>query len=363
MTPIERYQQLLDSGEFQTDVSQKVAVEALQRVFDELVRPAPKKGWASRWLKRSAQNQVVGLYMWGGVGRGKTWLMDLFYDALPGARKMRMHFHRFMRRVHADLTALDGVVNPLDTIADRIATETDIICFDEFFVTDITDAMLLGGLFEALFNRGVALVATSNIEPSRLYENGLQRSRFLPAIKQVEQHCEVLNVDGGTDYRLRTLKQAKLFYYPHDGDTEAALIDSFNHLAGHCSWSENVDIEVERRIIIAKRVCSDVAWFDFSALCDGPRSQHDYIELARQFQAVIISDMPSLNSQIEDQARRFIYLVDEFYDSRVKLIISAAVSLEHLYQGEHLQFEFQRTLSRLLEMQSEDYLASAHSPG
>lgn len=297
--------------------------------------------------------------MWGGVGRGKTVLMDLFFESLPFDAKRRMHFHRFMQYVHRELKALGGVSDPLLNVADRFAAEVRVICFDEFFVSDIGDAMILGELMAALFERGVTLVATSNIPPDGLYENGLQRSRFVPAIAMLKAHTTVLNVDGGTDYRLRVLERAEIYHYPLDEAADASLGASFIALAPDPP-QDNVTLDIEGRPIQARRCAEDVVWFDFAAICDGPRSQNDYIELARIFHAVIISDVPQFTRRTEDLARRFISLVDEFYDHSVKLILSAEVGLESLYQGERLSFEYERTKSRLLEMQSHDYLAEIH---
>ena len=306
-----------------------------------------------------------GLYFWGGVGRGKTYLMDMFYDSVPGEAKLRIHFHRFMRRVHHELADLDGVKNPLERVADKIAAEASLICFDEFFVSDITDAMILAGMFEALFDRGVCLVATSNIAPDGLYKDGLQRARFLPAIALINAHTEVLNVDGGVDYRLRTLEQAQLYYTPLDQGADISLMSSFERLAPNKEGSEvnieiDVPIEIEGRYIQSRYLADDVVWFDFDALCDGPRSQNDYIELAKEFHTVLISDVPQMGRDNEDRARRFIHLVDEFYDRNIKLVLSAEVELFDLYASGRLAFEFQRTCSRLQEMQSHDYLAAAH---
>ena len=302
-----------------------------------------------------------GLYFWGGVGRGKTYLMDAFYDCLPFERKLRVHFHRFMQRVHRELAELEGEKNPIDVLGERLAREAEVICFDEFFVSDIADAMILANFLEAIFSRGIALVATSNIAPDGLYENGLQRARFLPAIALLKEHTRVLNVDAGTDYRLRTLEQAQLYHYPPGAETDASLRDSFARLAPDAPrhWDR---IEVNGRYLTCRCLADDVAWFEFPELCDGPRSQNDYIELAREFHAVILSGVPYMDGAKDDQCRRFINLVDEFYDRNVKLVIAAAGPAEELYSGSQLAFEFERTLSRLHEMQSHEYLALEHRP-
>ncbi|MFP8967110.1 cell division protein ZapE [Pokkaliibacter sp. CJK22405] len=365
MTPLERYKQDLQREDFQYDAAQEMAVKHLQRVFDELIahKETSSGGLLKRLFGGGATNKepVKGLYFWGGVGRGKTYLMDTFYECLPFAEKKRLHFHRFMQRVHQDLKALAGTANPLVKIGEKYAAEARVLCFDEFFVTDITDAMILGGLLEQLFSRGVTLVTTSNIVPDGLYKDGLQRARFLPAIALLNKHTEVVNVDSGVDYRLRALEQAELYHSPLDEDAEQSLHSSFCSLLRDASkLEENASIEINQRNLTARKVCDDIVWFEFDELCDGPRSQNDYIELAREFHAIILSNVPVLGNGKDDQARRFINLVDEFYDSGVKLIISAAKPLDELYAGGRLSFEFERTTSRLLEMQSKEYLAREH---
>jgi cell division protein ZapE len=272
---------------------------------------------------------------------------------------MRVHFHRFMQRVHRELKTLKDTKNPLDVVADRLSEETMVICFDEFFVSDIGDAMILAGLMTALFERGVSLVCTSNIEPDGLYRDGLQRARFLPAIALVKQHTEVVNVDGGNDYRLRTLEQAQLYHYPLSDEASQSLERSYLSLA-LAAGEHKPELEINGRIIRARRHADDIVWFDFRELCDGPRSPSDYIELAREFHAVIVSGVPHFVGDNDDQARRFINLVDEFYDRNVKMIISAAGPIHQLYQKGRLSFEFERTQSRLLEMQSQEYLEREH---
>lgn len=365
LTPLARYQQDIAGG-FKVDAAQQRAIELLQDLYERLLaapRPA-RPGWWTRLI--GAQRPITpekGLYFWGGVGRGKTYLMDVFYDSLPFEQKMRVHFHRFMKRVHQELKGLGGEKNPLEKVADRLASETRVICFDEFFVSDITDAMILGTLLQALFNRGVTLVATSNIVPDGLYKDGLQRARFLPAIAMLNEHTQVVNVDGGVDYRLRALEQAELYHSPLGPEAEVAMMQSFEALVpDHEEIEQDVDLEVEGRILRARFEGEDVVWFDFKVLCDGPRSQNDYIELAKIYHAVLVTDVPVLGGQKDDQARRFINMVDEFYDRNVKLVISAEVPLTELYSGGRLNFEFERTSSRLLEMQSKDYLAKPHKP-
>ena len=364
LTPGQRYQRDLASPDFVRDAAQARAVEHLERLYVDLVASHGRRrqGLLRRALERGRVTPVWapvrGLYFWGGVGRGKTYLMDAFYDSLPFEEKQRRHFHRFMRHVHRELKRLEGQVNPLEEVAATFARQCRVLCFDEFFVTDITDAMILAGLLRGLLERGMALVATSNIVPAELYRDGLQRGRFLPAIALLERHVEVVNVDGGTDYRLRQLERTELYHTPPGAAAQECLMRSFTALAPD-EIRKDVALEIEGRMIPARWVADDVAWFDFSALCDGPRSQNDYIELAREFHAILISDVPGFDHQ-DDRARRFINLVDEFYDRNVKLILSAEWPMEQLYRGGRLRFEFERTLSRLQEMQSREYLARPH---
>ncbi|MDR9438317.1 MAG: cell division protein ZapE [Halomonas sp.] len=379
-TPMTRYRADLERNGFQPDAAQEQAVKHLQRLYDELVatplaRVVPPKrggGIKSRMAGLLGRRDRVvssepllpmihGLYFWGGVGRGKTYLMDTFFETLPFPEKMRTHFHRFMQRVHNELEHYKGERNPLTLIAAKFAAEARVICFDEFFVKDITDAMILANLLESLFAHGVVLVATSNIVPGELYKDGLQRARFLPAIDLLERHCEVVNVDSGIDYRLRALERAQIFHAPLDDAAEAELARSFREIAGH-EGEEGAPIEINHRVLHALRLHDDVVWFEFTELCDGPRSQNDYIELAREFHSVLVSNVTCMGGATDDQARRFINMVDEFYDRGVKLLMSAEVPAEQLYRDGRLAFEFQRTLSRLQEMQSHDYLALPHEP-
>ncbi len=364
MTPLERYNTDLEREGFIRDEAQASAVARLDDLHRRLARaPADSGGGllgrAFRRLRKIPKTPERGLYMWGGVGRGKTYLMDMFFECVESEQKLRMHFHRFMYRVHHDLTRLAGTRNPLETVADGLAAEARVLCFDEFFVSDIGDAMILGELLEKLFARGVTLVATSNIHPEGLYENGLQRSRFLPAIAALLEHCEVLNVDGGVDHRLRALERADIYRCPAGEEAEAALRAAFDSLVPE-AVIEGAVLLIEGREIQTRAATDDVVWFDFSAVCDGPRSANDYIELARIYHAVLISNVPQFGSNDDDRARRFISLVDEFYDHGVKLIMSGEVPLTELYAGTRFEFEFQRTSSRLLEMQSHEYLARRH---
>jgi cell division protein ZapE len=365
LSPLARYQQDLASGTFQSDSAQLAAVNELQRIYDALVKryqdTQTQKGLKRFKLAKKLQQPVNGLYLWGGVGRGKTYLMDLFFDALPFRRKMRMHFHRFMQRVHKELNEFRGEKNPLSLVAERIHADAVIICFDEFFVTDITDAMLLKGLFEQLFERGVTLVATSNIIPDRLYENGLQRERFLPAIALVKNYCQVLNVDSGIDYRLRVLTHVELYHHPLDAAAQQILQQSFEELA-HGTHIYHDSIIINARDVMVKARTEDVLWCTFNELCEKPRSASDYIEIAREYHTVLLGDVPLLGEKNDDSTRRFINLVDELYDRQVKLIITAQESIDNLYSGGRLNFEIKRTRSRLQEMQSQEYLELPHLP-
>ncbi len=367
-----RYEQKLSQDDFKPDDVQRDAITRLDAVQRALIvsqhePSASGKGLFGRLSrlmgkeKSEARAPVRGLYMWGGVGRGKTWVMDLFFQSIPSDRKLRFHFHRFMLRVHEELIQLQGQSDPLLTIADRFKAETDILCFDEFFVSDITDAMLLGTLMEALFARGITLVVTSNILPDELYRNGLQRARFLPAIEQIKQHCDVMNVDAGIDYRLRPLTSAHLWNAPLNEATHAEMERMFKVLAGSARDDAPV-LEINHRQMATLGVSEGVLAIDFLTLCGEGRSQHDYIELSRRFHSVLLCDVPVMIYKTEDQARRFLALVDEFYEHHVKLVVAAEASLFEIYQGTRLKFEYQRCLSRLQEMQSEEYLRLPHLP-
>ncbi len=359
LSPLQRYEQAISSGDFTRDEQQYQAMSYLDNLYHELNASAEQKKGFFSFLK-SKPEAPKGLYMWGGVGRGKTWMMDMFYESLTIERKMRQHFHHFMQRVHRELNAIQGESNPLEKVADIIYAEAVIICFDEFFVSNVSDAMILGDLFTMLFNRGVTLVATSNIEPSGLYKDGLHRDRFLPAIKEVERHTQVMNIDSGIDYRLRVLQQAELYKYPLTRENHHWLANRFASLANNMKISE-APIEVNGREIQVNARTATILFCDFRHLCMQPRSAADFIEIANRYSTVLVNAVPALNDNLRDPTRRFIYMVDEFYDRRVKLLIRAEQSILELYQGEKLAFEIERTRSRLLEMQSEDYLKMKHS--
>lgn len=368
LSPIEKYKQDLTRDDFQHDVAQENAVKQLQRLYEDLQnKPLPVAGFKkilNRWKRvvaKKEQPAVQGLYFWGGVGRGKTYLVDTFYDCLPFKNKMRVHFHRFMHRVHQEMKGLTGQSDPLKIIAKRFADETCIICFDEFFVSDITDAMILGTLFEELFAHNVTLVATSNIIPDELYRNGLQRARFIPAINLINKHCDVVNVDSGIDYRLRTLEQAEIYHFPLDAVADENLNTYFQQLSVEVG-RKNAVIDINNRQLTTMQESDGVVHFEFSELCESARSQGDYMELSRLYHTVLIANVTQMNADSDDAARRFIAMVDEFYERNVKLIISAQVTMTELYNQGSLVFEFKRCLSRLQEMQSHDYLASEHLP-
>lgn len=370
LSPKQRYSADLDRAGFVADAAQANAVDLLEDLFHRLVARADKQSHPFAGFGSALRGKVLGskrrrpeqgLYFWGGVGRGKTYLVDTFFEALPFQAKMRVHFHRFMQRVHDDLTGLAGEKNPLEKIADNISKEALVICFDEFFVSDIADAMLLGGLMEALFHRGVTLVATSNIQPSELYKDGLQRGRFLPAIALIEQYTQVVNVDSGTDYRLRTLEKAELWHCPLDPEASGVLASNFSALANEVAPLAGA-IEINHRTIEVVSAVESILWVTFEELCQKPRSASDFVELGRIYQTVLLDGIRVMGADEEDVARRFINLIDEFYDRNVKLVATAEASPEGLYQGARLQFEYQRTLSRLREMQSREYLAQEHRP-
>ena len=361
-TPLSRYQQDLQNPEFEEDAAQRVAVENLQRLFDELINVEPsKQGFFAKFglSAKKIQRPVQGLYLWGGVGRGKTYLADAFFECLPFEQKLRMHFHRFMHRVHLERKQQKDQSDPLVLIGEQLAKEARVLCFDEFVVNDVADAVILAKLMRVLFDNGVSLVATSNVEPKDLYKNGLQRQLFMPAIDMIYEYTDVLNIDSGIDYRLLFLDKAETYFSPNNAVAKDGMLYNFEHLAPDDGIDNGV-IEIEGRDLAYIKRADGVIWFNFEELCDGPRSQADYIELARCFHSILLSDVIVMDRLKEDQARRFINLVDVFYDHNVKLIISAEAMVEELYQGSRVEFEFQRTISRLQEMQSHNYLALAH---
>jgi len=360
MLPSQRYDDCVRSGARSDDPAQRAALVALDRIARELSAraDAPLGERIARLFGR--HRRVKGLYLWGGVGRGKTFLMDLLHESMPPEQCLRLHFHRFMGRVHAELAKIRDRADPLEEVAKRFA-ERPLLCLDEFFVQDIGDAMILSELLRHMLRAGATLVTTSNIPPKELYKDGLQRAKFLPAIGRIERNCEVLKLDSPTDYRLRALTAAPVYHVPSGAVAEAALADLFARVAPGAAKDAG-EIAINHRAIAIRRRADGVAWFDFEALCEGPRAVADYIEVAKSFNTVLLSNVPRFDAARDDAARRFVHLVDEFYDRHVNLALSAAVPVLDLYAGERLKLEFSRTQSRLLEMQSEEYLAREHRP-
>jgi cell division protein ZapE len=348
------------------DSGQRDAAARLDELSAELLERSQSVGRKLRaqlrWLPARADKAAPrGIYLWGGVGRGKTMLMDLFYESLPSNLAERTHFYRFMRRVHAELRSLKSRTHPLETVAERLAARAHVICLDEFFVSDIADAMILAGLFEGLFRRGVTLIATSNTPPQELYKDGLQRERFLPAIALIQRRMDIVHLRGGIDYRLRQLEQAPTYLDCNLPDTAALLKRRFAALAGAGAGGPTTLIVADRPIE-AQATGAGLVWFEFKDICEGPRSQNDYIELAHLYHTIFISNVPEFTRGDENAARRFIMLVDEFYDRNVNIVVSAAAAPGSLYHGERLQMEFLRAASRLVEMQTQQYLAGEHRP-
>ncbi|MDB5900039.1 MAG: AFG1-family ATPase [Ramlibacter sp.] len=353
----EVYDEELKARGYASDPAQLRGVDALERCATEW---SEYKEQRSNFFKKLVNRPDIprGVYMYGGVGRGKSFLMDCFFQAVPVVRKTRLHFHEFMREVHRELAELQGTVNPLDELGARMSRRYRLICFDEFHVADITDAMILHRLLDALFQNGVGFVTTSNFKPDDLYPNGLHRDRLLPAIELLKDKLEVISVDNGTDYRRRTMEQVKLYHWPLGPRADAEMNEAFTRLAE--SKDEDVVLHIEHREIVARRKAGGVVWFDFRSLCGGPRSQNDYLEIATQFHTVLLSDVPRMSARLASEARRFTWLVDVLYDRRVKLILSAQVPPEELYTEGALAHEFPRTVSRLNEMQSAEFLALEH---
>lgn len=356
--PLNIYESLVADGGYKSDPAQHKAIKELDRVWLELTAHPVSSWWHK--IRGKQREPVTGLYLWGGVGRGKTWLMDLFFDSLPGKDKQRIHFHRFMARVHVALKTTQSTRDPLAEIARQWAKQYRVLCFDEFFVADIADAMLLGGLLQALFEEGVTLIATSNVAPDDLYRNGLQRAKFLPAIEALKKHTLSVHVDGDRDFRLRILQHSEIFHHPLDDAADAGLGRAFEEMSAGVTLDKH--LEINGRILNARQRSDGIIWFNFKELCDQATSTADYIEIARAFNTVLLSGVPPMDEGNADATRRFINLIDEFYDRNVKMLISAALPIDDLYTGMRLAFEFQRTASRLTEMQSTEYLARPHLP-
>ncbi|MBS7458099.1 cell division protein ZapE [Coralloluteibacterium stylophorae] len=359
MTPSAAYDAGVAAGRWQDDPAQRPALAEFDRIAAMLAGDAAPRGLLARLGLRGRPEAVRGLYLWGGVGRGKTFMMDLFYAQVPIERKRRAHFHGFMQDVHARLRELEGESDRLAKVADEIAAEIRLLALDEFFVSDIGDAMILGRLFDRLFALGVTLVTTSNTPPANLYRGGLQRARFLPAIALLERHCCVLELVSDQDYRLRELTQAEVYRVPPGEEADAALRERFDRLTRNCSH-DGTPLTINGREIATVDHCDGVAWFRFEALCEGPRAVADYIEIAHHFHTVIVSGVPRFDGGNDDPARRFVHLIDELYDRQVNLLASAAASPVELYAGDRLAGEFERTASRLIEMRSAEYLAREH---
>lgn len=350
---VEAYRRALASRGFVEDAAQRDAIERLQGLADRCEAfERDARGLFGRWIRRPRPPR--GLWLWGGVGRGKSFLMDCFHLAVPVEAKLRIHFHEFMRGVHRELDALKGRSNPLDEVARRVSNRYTLICFDEFHVSDIADAMILERLMRALFAQGVCFVMTSNYRPDDLYPEGLHRERVLPAIELIKAHCDLLQVDAGTDYRRGALERIEAYHQPLDIQAQRMLEDAWLRLA------EGVDeapaIELENRTVNALRRSGGVIWFDFETLCAGPRSQNDYLELARRYHTVLLSEVPLMTAGMSSAARRFVWLIDVLYDQKVKLLMTAACPPEQLYTRGSLSGEFHRTVSRIIEMQSREYL-------
>ncbi len=351
----EFYDHALSERGFKSDEAQQRAIDRLQRAYEEWVA---FKAQRSSSFKRLINRPDVprGVYMWGGVGRGKSFLMDSFYSVVPVVRKTRVHFHEFMRDVHRQLDELKGIANPLDDVAKRIAKKYRLICFDEFHVSDIADAMILYNLLSGLFDNGVSFVMTSNYKPDTLYPDGLHRDRMLPTIQLLNSKLDVMNIDAGVDYRKRALEQVRIYHTPLNAATDSELREAFAAVAE--TADEDTRVHIEAREIRALRRAGSAIWFDFATLCGGPRSQNDYLEIASRFQTVILSGIPRMSAAMSSEARRFTWLIDVFYDHKVKLIMSAEVEPEELYTEGMLANEFHRTVSRIIEMQSREYMDS-----
>ena len=360
MTPSERYAQGVRDGSVKNDPSQSTTLVALDRIHGELSRPAQKPSMFSRLFGASSDIPGVrGLYLYGGVGRGKTFLVDLLLDTVTSVPKQRTHFHRFMREIHSRLRAHQGESDPLVSIAREIASSARLLVLDEFFVNDIGDAMLLGRLLDAMFAEGVTLVTTSNIEPDGLYKDGLQRDGFLPAIAALKKHTDVIYLDSDEDYRMRALTQSPVYRAPLDSESDAWSAGRFADL-GHGKSVSTTALQINERAIPVRGVVDGIAWFEFAALCDGPRSPSDYIEIATEFHTVLVSGVPLFDGSNDSPCQRFIYLVDEFYDRHVNLVLTAAAEPMSLCGSRKLAMPFERTASRLTEMQSVEYLAREH---
>ncbi len=363
---MEDYLKSIENGELRLDPQQKDVMHELQQIFASIVEkasiPIEKKSFFSIFKNNTKKNEheIKGLYLYGGVGRGKTHLVDFFFDRLPIKKKMRLHFHRFMQIVHEELAKLDGVEDPLSQVAKNFTDKAIVLCFDEFHVIDITDAMLLGRLLEHLFSNGLILVTTSNFHPDNLYKDGLQRDRFIPAINLLKEHTKLFEMGGDYDYRSEAFKELGIYYFAHNEESDTRLDEHFKLLSGIDLYEDRHEIKINNRTIPVKKFSADVVWFEFNDLCNTPRSTEDFTQIASFFKTVLISNIPQMDSSMDDAARRFINLIDTFYDMHVNIVVSAAESPENLYKGQRLSFEFDRAVSRINEMQTDKYIESTH---
>ena len=362
------YLKSIENGELRLDPDQKQVIEELDLIYSAIIeqnnkQPIKKKSFSSFFFNRSETTSlkpITGLYLHGGVGRGKTHLVDFFFERLPIEKKMRLHFHRFMQIVHEELAKLDGVSDPLKQVAQMFTNKAQILCFDEFHVIDITDAMLLGRLLEHLFSNGLVLVTTSNFHPDDLYKNGLQRDRFIPAIKLLKEHTKVVEMGGNYDYRSEAFKELGVYYFVNDDKADERLDKHFKQLSGIDLYEGKKELKINNRKIPVKKFSSDVAWFEFDDLCNTARSTDDFSEIAHYFKTVLISNIPQMDSSLDDAARRFINMIDTFYDMHVNIVVSAAAEPLKLYSGKKLDFEFDRAISRINEMQTSRYIEGQH---
>lgn len=362
MTPTALYQAAVDAGEIAPDQAQQAALPHFDAIQKQIIKHQERKWFDKLWFDQlKPKTPVRGLYLWGGVGTGKTLLMDMFYRSLPNGIGRRIHCHRFMQSIHEQKHHVRAQQQPLKIIATALANKHRVLCLDEFAVTDITDAMILYGLLVALFAQGVTLITTSNIQQHNLYLKGLQRARFLPAIELLKQYTDELEVDSGNDYRMAFLQQESIYLTPVNDHSEQTLATSFKHLAGHYEASKST-LDINDRRVAVRATGSGVVWFDFASLCESNRSKADYIELSRRFHTVLLSAIPQLDDLKNDAARRLIELIDELYDRGVNLIVSAETAPDTLYTGNRLRQQFQRTISRFQEMASPEYLARPHLP-
>jgi len=356
--PIEKFHEKLKLQNFKHDLAQEQAVKLIQVLYDELLStPQIKPSWWRKVLKKQ-QQAVCGLYFWGGVGRGKTFMMDCFYEVLPIENKRRIHFHRFMLEIHQQLRDLPKTPNPLPIVAKLISNDVRVLCLDEFHVHDITDAMLLTGLFKSLFENGVTLFATSNVKINDLYKNGLQRDLFLPTIKYLKSNTLEFELLASEDFRLLQLEKSGTYHI--EGDLDNIMTEHFFSLAASSATSSSEELIINHRVMNTKAISNDVVWFEFNSICMQAHAAPDYLEIAQTFHTVLISNVPVLTESEDDAAKRFIHLIDALYDHKVKLIISASVLPFELYTGKRLKFAFERTISRLTEMASNKYLAMPH---